>query len=64
MESLADPYDPCPCGSKKKFRFCCGKGTGKGRFPIGTLAHYGPDDKTCTKIVAGVILSENAEPIL
>ena len=18
-----DSYDPCPCGSKKKFKFCC-----------------------------------------
>ena len=25
------------------------------QFPIGTIAYYGPDDKTTTKIVAGVI---------
>jgi hypothetical protein len=33
-------------------------------FPIGTVAFYGPDDKTTTKIVAGVILKEDAEPII
>jgi hypothetical protein len=35
-----------------------------GYFPIGTLASYGPDDKTTTKIVAGVIKEEGAEPII
>ncbi len=34
------------------------------KFPIGTVALYGPDDKTTTKIVAGVILEEDAEPII
>ena len=34
------------------------------QFPIGTIALYGPDDKTATKIVASVIVAENAEPIL
>src|SRR6266849_6810385 len=33
-------------------------------YPIGTVAMYGPDDKTTTKIAAGVILQENAEPIM
>lgn len=33
-------------------------------FPIGTVAYYGPDDKTTTKIVAGVISEEGAEPII
>ena len=33
-------------------------------YPIGTIALYGPDDKTTTKIVAAVIRDENAEPIL
>jgi hypothetical protein len=33
-------------------------------FPIGTVAMYGPDDKTTTKMAAAVILHENAEPIL
>ncbi len=32
--------------------------------PIGTVAFYGPDDKTTTKIVAGVIQRPGAEPIL
>ena len=34
------------------------------QFPIGTIAYYGPDDKTTTKIVAGVIEEEGAEPII
>jgi SEC-C motif len=33
-------------------------------FPIGTVALYGPDDVTTTKIAAGVITKPNAEPIL
>ena len=33
-------------------------------FPIGTVAFYGPDDKTTTKIAAGVILHEGAEAII
>lgn len=33
-------------------------------FPIGTVAFYGPDAVNTTKIVAGVILSEDAEPII
>ncbi len=32
--------------------------------PIGTVALYGPDGRTTTKIVAGVILGEGAEPVL
>jgi len=31
---------------------------------VGTVAYYGPDDKTTTKIVAGVIREEGAEPII
>ncbi len=34
------------------------------QFPIGTIVYYGPDDKTTTKITAGVILSRNDPPIL
>ena len=33
-------------------------------FPIGTVALYGPNDTTTTKIVAGVILEYDSEPIL
>src|SRR5262245_62186854 len=66
---------PCPCGSGKKYKHCCyGKGVeddlglGAGRrqpqYPIGTVATYGPDDRTTTKIAAGVILRAGAEPIL
>ena len=66
---------PCPCGSGKKYKHCCyGKGVednlglGSGRqqpqYPIGTVAMYGPDDKTTTKIAAGVILHDGAEAIM
>ena len=34
------------------------------QFPIGTIAYYGPNDKTTTKIVAGVIKEEGAEAII
>ena len=34
------------------------------QYPIGTVAMYGPDDKTTTKIAAGVILHDAAEPIM
>jgi hypothetical protein len=33
-------------------------------YPIGTVALYGPDDRTTTKIAAGVITSATAEPIV
>ena len=34
------------------------------QYPIGTVALYGPDDKTTTKIAAGVILHDGAEAII
>lgn len=33
-------------------------------YPIGTIAFYGPDDKTTTKVCAAVIVREDAEPVL
>lgn len=33
-------------------------------YPIGTIALYGPDNKTTTKIVAGVFLEEDADVII
>jgi hypothetical protein len=62
-----EPYDPCPCGSGAKYKFCCAakaKDLRHGKYPMGTVAYYGPDDKTTTKIAAGVILRENGEPTL
>ena len=59
------PYDPCPCGSGAKYKFCCAaraRANRHGKFPVGTVALYGPDDKTTTKIAAAVILREDAEP--
>jgi hypothetical protein len=37
---------------------------GEVRYPIGTVALYGPNDKITTKIAASVILHRGAEPIL
>jgi hypothetical protein len=34
------------------------------RYPLATLAFYGPDDKKASKAVLGIILSEGAEPQL
>jgi hypothetical protein len=34
------------------------------QYPLGTVAMYGPDDRTTTKIAAGVILHDGAEPIM
>ena len=36
----------------------------RARYPLGTVAMYGPDDKTTTKLVAGVITGPDAEPVL
>jgi hypothetical protein len=33
-------------------------------YPIGTVAMYGPDDKTTTKIAAGVIVRDGANAII
>ena len=64
--------DPCPCGSGKKYKHLLRKGrgdlapgaVGSSQYPIGTVAMYGPDDKTTTKIAAGVILHDGAEAIM
>jgi hypothetical protein len=62
--------DPCPCGSGKKYKKCCmkqGQSSSQEappRFPIGTIAFYGPDDMKTTKICASVIRREGAEPML
>lgn len=67
MNFEIDLYDPCPCGSGEKYQFCCAarnKANRHGRYPIGTVALYGPDDTTTTKIVAGVLLKDDAEPII
>ena len=40
------------------------KKNNSGKFPLGTVALYGPNDKITTKIVAAVFKKEGAEPIL
>jgi hypothetical protein len=34
------------------------------KYPIGTMAFYGPDDKTTTKIAAGVFTPENSDAVI
>ena len=34
------------------------------KYPMGTVAYYGPGDRTVTKIAVGVIESEEAEPLM
>jgi hypothetical protein len=41
-----------------------GREKGRPKFPIGTVAFYGPDDQRTTKVVAAVIRHEGAEPVL
>ena len=36
----------------------------RAKFPLGTIALYGPDDKRTTKIVAAVIIRKGAEPVM
>ena len=36
----------------------------KPQYPIATIAQYGPDDKTVTKLAVGIIEAEDAEPIM
>lgn len=38
------------------------KAIAQGKFPIGTIAYYGPDDKTVNKIVAAVLPDEHTNP--
>ena len=33
-------------------------------FPMGTIAYYGPDDRTTTKVVASVIADADADPVI
>jgi hypothetical protein len=66
MSYAIDPYDPCPCGSGEKYKFCCAaktKGVIHGKYPRGTVDWYGPDDKTVTKIIAGVVMRDGHSPI-
>ena len=61
------PYDPCPCGSGEKYKFCCAAKAREdrhGEYPCGVVAYFGPDDKTVTRIAAGIFVSESAAPVL
>jgi len=48
----------------EEFRNGSGFDEAKTKYPLGTVAHYGPNDKHTTKIVVGVFLHSTAEPIL
>lgn len=57
MKYECGPYEPCPCGSGKKYKFCCAAANAAnrhGKYPMGTVALYGPDDKQITTIAASV----------
>ncbi len=41
-----------------------GKPKKRPEYPMGTMAFYGPNDKTTTKIAAGVFTRENSEAII
>jgi UDP-N-acetylglucosamine/UDP-N-acetylgalactosamine diphosphorylase len=62
--------EPCPCGSGKKFKKCCLEksstqaASARSPFPVGTLAFYGPDYSTTTKIVASVFREKGSAPTL
>jgi len=41
-----------------------GRPVDEARYPLATIACYGPDDQTVTKITVGVFASHGAEPLL
>jgi hypothetical protein len=41
-----------------------GRQTEQAKYPLGTVAFYGPDDRTTTKIAAAVFRHEQAKPVL
>src|ERR1035437_2012689 len=58
-KGVARPSRPSPTITDLR-----GKPMQRPEYTIGTVAHYGPDDKTTTKIAAGVFTSLNAKPIV
>jgi hypothetical protein len=75
-EGLVGRNDPCPCGSGKKFKKCCLRiqvreeplempaRPAQPKYPVGTIARYGPNNSQTTKVVASVILRPGGEPIM
>ena len=64
-EDVLDDEDPDAwLGAIRQYNVEGGKRDGPPEFPIGTVALYGPDNRVTTKLVAGVVVSEDAEPIL
>jgi hypothetical protein len=75
-EGLAGRNDPCPCGSGKKFKKCCLRiqvreepleppaRPAQPKYPVGTIARYGPNNFQTTKVVASVILRPGSGPIM
>jgi hypothetical protein len=75
-EGLVGRNDPCPCGSGKKFKKCCLRiqareepletpaRASQPKYPVGTIARYGPNNSQTTKVVASVIVRPGGEPIM
>src|SRR3954451_1177993 len=61
---LRGEAEACPLRPSPTITDLHGKPKKRPEYPIGTVALYGPDDKTTTKIAAGVITSPNVEPII
>ena len=36
----------------------------QGNYPLGTIAYYGPNEQTITKVVAAVLPDEHSDPVL
>ena len=53
-----------PLPNKEQYLQHFRKAIQQGNYPIGTIAYYGPDDQTVTKIVAAVLPNEKTNPIL
>ncbi len=37
---------------------------GQGKYPLATIAYYGPDDRVPTKIAVGILEADGADPIM
>ena len=61
-------YDKSPAEETDSFHSSAmsrvAPGKSQPKYPIGTVALYGPNDKITTKMVAGVIMRDGAEPIV
>ncbi len=61
QDSLSDDDLAAWYGAIEEFRNAGGQSTQE--YPLGTLAFYGPDETTATKLVASVFIDEQSDPI-